>query len=300
MPSWNAILDEINSSDNKHSFDVVRQKYLNALSDKTGRNVIAYYSGWLQNPDFAETSINDADKNSFMATIHGLDRTKGLDLILHTPGGQTAAAESIVDYLHTMFGNDIRAIVPQLAMSAGTMIACATKEIIMGKHSSLGPIDPQFGGIPATGVIEEFETALKEIKADPTSIPLWQTIIGKYHPTFLGECEKAIDWSKDIVADWLLKCMFSGDTSKLPQVTAIVDALTNSQQMKTHSRHISLEQCKAIGLNIVDLETDSDLQDIVLSIHHAYIHSLSSVPGIMKIVENQNDMRVVERRAVSN
>ena len=42
-----------------------------------------------------------------------------------------------------MFGTDIRAIVPQLALSAGTMVALACKEIIMGKHSSLGPIDPQ-------------------------------------------------------------------------------------------------------------------------------------------------------------
>jgi len=299
MPSWNAILEEISSSESKHSYDVVRQKYLKALSDKTGRNVIAYYSGWLQNLDFSETSINDADKNALMATIHGLDRSKGLDLILHTPGGQTAAAESIVDYLHTMFNNDIRAIVPQLAMSAGTMIACATKEIIMGKHSSLGPIDPQFGGIPATGVIEEFERAIKEIKADPASTPLWQTIIGKYHPTFLGECDKAIKWSKDIVKDWLHKCMFEGDDSKKPLIDTIVEALADHSEMKTHSRHITLQQCKDLGLKIIDLEADSDLQDLVLSVHHAFIHSLSSSAGIMKIIENHQDMRVVERKAIN-
>ena len=46
------------------------------------------------------------------------------------------------------------------------MIACACREILMGKHSSLGPIDPQLGGVPAHGVIEEFERAIKEIKDD--------------------------------------------------------------------------------------------------------------------------------------
>ena len=192
MPGWNEILSEITLCEQDAPFDKVRQKYLNQLSEKTGRNVIAYYSGWLQNPEYSETSINDADKNALMATIHGLDREKGLDIILHTPGGQTAATESIVDYLHVMFKNDIRAIVPQLAMSAGTMIACASREIIMGRHSNLGPIDPQFGGIPATGVIEEFESAVQAIKDDPASTPLWQAIIGKYHPTFLGECEKLL------------------------------------------------------------------------------------------------------------
>lgn len=176
MPGWNEILKEIKNTNHKHAFDIVRQKYLKRLSKKTDRNVIAYYSGWLQNPEFSETSINDADKNALMATIHGMDRKKGLDIILHTPGGQTAAAESIVDYLHKMFDANIRAIVPQLAMSAGTMIACATKEIIMGAHSNLGPIDPQFNGIPATGVIEEFDKAVEAIRSNPASVPLWQAI----------------------------------------------------------------------------------------------------------------------------
>jgi ClpP class serine protease len=49
-----------------------------------------------------------------MTVIHNMDRSKGLDLLLHTPGGDIAATESIVDYLRSMFGTDIRAIIPQL------------------------------------------------------------------------------------------------------------------------------------------------------------------------------------------
>ena len=95
-----------------------------------------------------------------MTVIHNLDRTKGSDLILHTPGGETAATESLVDYLRSMFLGRHQAIVPQLAMSAGTMIACACKEVVMGKHSSLGPIDPQYLGLPAHGVVEEFKARI--------------------------------------------------------------------------------------------------------------------------------------------
>uniref|UniRef100_UPI003222108E SDH family Clp fold serine proteinase n=1 Tax=Acetoanaerobium noterae TaxID=745369 RepID=UPI003222108E len=163
MPSWNAILEEIQQSKRIDALDYVRRSYLKKLNVITGRNVIAYYSGWLQKPGTNNSSILDDDKNGFMTVIHNMDRNKGLDLILHTPGGDTAATESIVDYLRRMFNTDIRVIVPQLAMSAGTMIACASKEIIMGKQSSLGPIDPQFNGIPAHGVIEEFEKALLHI-----------------------------------------------------------------------------------------------------------------------------------------
>lgn len=209
MPNWNQILDEIKAAGSTH--DVVRRRYLEQLHKLTGRNIIIYYSGWLQKRNVQGVEINDEDKNGFMTVIHEMDRSLGLDLILHTPGGETAATESLVHYLRAMFGTDIRAIVPQLAMSGGTMIACACKEIIMGKPSSLGPIDPQFNGIPAHGVVEEFKRAIEEVKTDPGRIPIWQAIIAKYIPTFIGECEKAIAWSNEMTAEWLRTGMFAGE-----------------------------------------------------------------------------------------
>ena len=98
-----------------------------------------------------------------MNSIKGLDVNKGLDLILHTPGGNPTATEGIVKYLHSRFGDDIRVIVPQMAMSAGTMLACAAREIVMGKHSCLGPIDPQYGGVPAYNIVTEFRQAKDDL-----------------------------------------------------------------------------------------------------------------------------------------
>ena len=137
------------------------------------------YSGWLT-IDSEEISIDSMDKNAFMGVIKDLDKTKGLDLILHIPGGLLDATESIIDYLHAIFGEDIRAIIPQMAMSAGTLIACSCKEILMGKHSSLGPVDPQIGSLAARTVIEEFELAKKEIEETPESIAYWELLLDKY------------------------------------------------------------------------------------------------------------------------
>src|SRR5207249_4402223 len=158
MPNWNEVLNQIQQvqAQAQRAMDLVRYQYLNQLHKKTNRNVIAYYSGFLSKPNVAGTEINDEDKNGFMMAVYKLDRTKGLDLIIHTPGGSISSTQSIVDYLHKMFGRDIRAIVPQIAMSAGTMLACSCKEIWMGKHSNLGPIDPHVNGIPAYGVLREF------------------------------------------------------------------------------------------------------------------------------------------------
>lgn len=259
------------------------------LHQVTGRNAITYYSGWLQKPALRGVSairwdINDADKEAFMATIHGLDRKKGLDLLLHTPGGEIAATESLIDYLRAMF-TDIRAIVPQLAMSGGTMIACSCDEIVMGKQSSLGPIDPQLNGLPAHGIIEEFRRAQKEIQRYPQRVPLWQPIIAKYQPTLIGECEKAIKWSQAMVLDRLKTCMFKGMPDADRKAKRVIRELGSHALTKSHARHISIERAKQIGLKIVDLESSQPLQDAVLSVHHACVITLAETAAC-KIVEN--------------
>ena len=198
------------------------EQYLNKIHSITGRNVIAYYSGWLKAPDAPHVSIDDQDKNAFMTTVYKLDKTKGLDLILHTPGGDIAATESIVTYLKSIFNGDVRAFIPQISMSAGTMIAMSCKEIIMGEQSSLGPIDPQMGGIACQAVIDEFNRAVDEVSKKPAALGLWQIIISKYHPTFLTACEKAIAWSAELAEQWLKEVNPEIDFDKIKNVFTAV------------------------------------------------------------------------------
>ena len=283
MPDFNQISNEIKEAGTAH--DVIRRKYLSDLNEITERNVIVYYSGWLQNPLAPGIGLNDNDKIGFMSAIHGLDRTKGLDLVLHTPGGEIAATESIVNYLRVMFDNDVRAIIPQLALSGGTMIACSCKKIIMGKQSSLGPIDPQFGPLPAHGVIEEIQTAHREIKADPSRAAIWQPIIAKYNPTLIGECHKAIDWANEMVKEWLVTGMLINNPRKETIASNIVTELGNHALTKSHNRHIPPSKCMEMGLEIEMMEDVQKLQDAILSIHHACIQTLSSTTTT-KIIEN--------------
>ncbi|MDI9348487.1 MAG: ATP-dependent Clp protease proteolytic subunit [Candidatus Symbiobacter sp.] len=263
--------------------------YVRRLHAKTNRNVIAYYSNFLAMPGTVTgLSIDDMDMNGFMANIHKLDRKLGLDLILHTPGGEIAATEAIVKYLWKMFDKDIRVIVPQLALSAGTMIACAAKSIIMGKQSSLGPIDPQIGGVPAEGVLDEFEMAVASIQANPVSILLWQQIISRYHPSFINECAQAIDWSRKMVAVWLKENMLYRNENKDKIAETIVSYFSDHNQTSTHSRHIAMDVCQEKGLNIIKLEEDQELQDIVLSIHHAILIYFQLSKNTCKLIRNHS------------
>lgn len=292
MPNWSDLVKEIGQLGNP--YDILRRKYIKDLANYTERNVICYYSGFLQKPELGPSnSVNDSDKNGFMTAINGLDTGLGLDLILHTPGGDTAATESIVDYLWQIFTGDVRCFVPQMAMSAGTMIACSSKEIWMGKQSSLGPVDPQFNGIPAHGVMEEFQKAYDEITTDPRTIPVWQPIIAKYSPAFLGECEKAVKWSNELVTEWLSRNMLKGKDGAEDIVNGIIKELVDHSVSYAHNRHLSYSKCKDIGLEVRELESDQDLQDKVLSVHHIYYHTLSSSPAF-KIIENHKGKAFIQ------
>lgn len=299
MPNWNNVLNEINAlliSGDREAVDKVRRKYLDDLYRYTKRNTIAYYSGFLSKPDADQLDINDEDKNGFMMAIHNLVRKKGLDLILHTPGGDIAATQSIVDYLHKMFGKNIRVIIPQIAMSAGTMVACSGKEILMSKHSNLGPIDPHLSGVPAYGVKEEFRRACREVKRHPSRIPIWQSIIGQYTPTFLSQCENAIKWSNTFVEGQLKNVMFSGDPKAEEKAKEIVKKLSTYRGNKTHNRHIHFEECKAIGLKVKQIEDDKILQDLVLTVHHCFMHSIMNTRSY-KLIENHLGIAFVRQTA---
>lgn len=301
MPNWDSVLKEISilqTTGNKSAFDKVRRKYLKRLSKHTGRNTIAYYSGFLSKPRLDGAEINDEDKNGFMLCIHEMDRSKGLDLLLHTPGGDGQATVSLVAYLRDMFGKDMRAIVPQIAMSAGTMIACSCKEIIMGKQSSLGPIDPQFGVIAAANLIAEVKKAREEITNNPALAHFWSPILSNITPSFLERCEWAIQDSNEFLTKTLKENMFSNMSNE--DCEAAIDSVAarfSNTEGRAHNTHIQIQECLDAGLIIKRLEDDDDLQDLVLTLHHCYMHSLSNTAAF-KIVENDLGRAIVKTQAV--
>lgn len=168
----------------------------------------------------------------------------------------------------------------------------------MGKQSSLGPIDPQIftpqlGGAPAHGVVEEFNRAKKEISEDPSTIPIWQPIIAKYAPTFIGECEKAIAWSNEMTEEWLRTGMFRCDSDSKETIKRILQELGDHALTKSHARHISMERCKDMGLKVAELESDDKLQDAVLSLHHACMVTFSETQA-MKVIENHKGVAFIK------
>ena len=302
MPIWSEILEELshNVTDGSTDFDGVRRKYLRKLNEHTRRNVILYASGWLQKEvQPVYVSVGDEDIQALMEVSNGLEGNE-LDLILHSPGGSPEAAEAIVFYLRSRF-SDIRVIVPQLAMSAATLIACAADKIIMGKHSFLGPTDPQITlptplGIrlvPAQAILEQFDKAKQECN-DPKKLSAWLPMLNQYGPDLLAQCEFALEMSKELVRTWLVEFMFKDEDDGIQKAEDISVWLAGHKAFKSHSRHLSRSELKSRGLNIQPLEDDSTEQDLSLSVFHATTHAFSGTAAV-KIVESHTGKAFIKQ-----
>src|ERR1700722_3256431 len=98
--------------------------------------------------------VNDSEE--VLRAIQLTDPDVPLDLVLHTPGGLVLAALQIARAIRD-HKSKVTVLVPHYAMSGGTLISLAADEIIMCRHSVLGPIDPQLGDSPAASLLKVLE-----------------------------------------------------------------------------------------------------------------------------------------------
>ncbi|HYG59698.1 MAG TPA: ATP-dependent Clp protease proteolytic subunit [Symbiobacteriaceae bacterium] len=110
--------------------------------------------------------INLDDSEQMMQTIARAG-DKPIDLVLHTPGGLVIAAEQIARVLKAHKAG-VTVIVPQFAMSGGTLLAMAADQIIMDRHAMLGPVDPQLGGMPASAYMRVLKEKDRNAVQDDT------------------------------------------------------------------------------------------------------------------------------------
>lgn len=100
--------------------------------------------------------IDIADSEEILRAIRLTDKDTPIDLILHTPGGLVLAASQIARAVKRHPAKTT-VFVPHYAMSGGTLIALASKEIVMDENAVLGPIDPQLGDFPAASILQVIE-----------------------------------------------------------------------------------------------------------------------------------------------
>lgn len=298
MPTWGQILKEMGDSPSRAAnggpdCDGVRRKYLAQLHALTGHATIVYATAFTEPKPTPPAVLQVAlgDLQGFMEAVSGTAERE-LDLILHSPGGSAEAAESIISYLRQRFTH-IRVFVPLAAMSAATMMALGADTIVMGKHSQLGPIDPQFTistpegprSAAAKAILNQFERAKRECAADQGALAAWLPILRGYSPGLLSQCESSRELAEQMVAGWLERYMYKGDPDRATKSAFVAAWFANYDNFASHSRAVTLHKAQEIGLKVEPLEADQAMQDAVLSIFHATTHIFVQT-GAGKIIEN--------------
>lgn len=278
MPSWSELQWEYESqADDDAKLQWLSASIGRSLSElsrlRSGRNVILYATAFLQKPaapPFA-TMIMMEDINGLMSVIHGMDCSRALTLVLHTPGGDPSAANTLVEYLHSKF-TDIEVIVPTFAMSAGTMICLGADRLVMGRQSQLGPIDAQMqtkgGSVSAGAVMDTFARARNEILDNQSLAHLWHPVLQAMGPSLIQEAQNALAFGEEMVRGWLEQRMFRGNPDA-PQLAAHAARHFNATEVhKNHSRRIDSSEARSLGIPVEELEADQDLQEAVLTAYH--------------------------------
>ena len=269
---------------------------LKTVSDQRNQShVLLHGSSFLQKPTAPGeyTQITSEDVNGYMSLLHGMDYDRTLTVILHTPGGNVNAAESLVEYLRSKFQR-IEVIVPTFAVSAGTMITLASDLIIMGRQSQLGPIDPQmfYSGryVSAQAIVDQFRLAKGEIEKNVTSAHVWAPILASLGPSLILESQNALQYGEEMVSRWLEKFMFSGIKGEGARIKAdeVARYFNDATRHKSHGRRINRDEARNLDVAVYDLEQDQLLQDSVLTIYHLMTIMFETSPATKLLWSDHN------------
>lgn len=137
-------------------------------------------------------------------------RRANLSIILETPGGVVEVVERMVQAVRTLY-TEVNFIVPNMAMSAGTVFAMSGDRIYMNYSSALGPIDPQIQKdnklVPALAYLSEYEALVQKSVAGTLTTAEY-ALLQKFDLGELHTFKQARDLSVELLEKWLSSYKF--------------------------------------------------------------------------------------------
>jgi hypothetical protein len=220
--------------------------------------------------------LEDTDVDLLVGLLQMMDLSRGLVLIISSPGGDGLAAERMIRACRTFSETDeYSVIVPGKAKSAATMVCFGASKIFMGPTSELGPVDPQVTildngmprRIPVHHIVESYRALFEGAKDSPHEERLEPYLqqLAKYDDSIIREHAAQIELSKDISIQALGSGMMKG-TPEDQIEERIVDFLT-PEGTKTHGRPIFPEKARECGLEVEIMKPTSQLWQLVYELY---------------------------------
>jgi len=245
------------------------REFLLQLEKRRGADVITFFGPLLPPVDnVIRSSVEEIKK-----------RKKTLLMILETDGGEVEVVQRIAETLRRHYKR-VEFIVPNHAMSAGTVLVMSGDEIWMDYYAVLGPIDPQVrprqgrasGAVPALGYLVQYERLLEKANTKNGLNTAEMAILLQFDPAELYRYEQARNLSIRLLKQWLVKYKFRNwkktrtrsipvtRKMRLDRAEQVAEKLNDIDRWHTHGRGISMQVLrKDLGLEISDFEKDKEL-----------------------------------------
>ena len=240
-----------------------RRKYFSNLERYfEGRAIVSFFTSF-DHP----VSIDDDDCDMLQTVLQTLDLSKGLALIISSPGGDGLAAERIVNTCRAYSGtHDYWAIVPGKAKSAATIISMGAAKIFMAPPSELGPVDPQIlkveNGVrkafSAYSLVQGYDRLFKEAVSSAGHLEPYIQQLANYDDREINAFRSVITLADSIAVKILESGMMAGmDATAIKNAIKIF--LDPEAGTLSHGRPIFALEARACGLKIEDLDVHTSL-----------------------------------------
>ena len=218
----------------------------------------------------------------FIEKLKDDNKQETLTIFINTPGGSVEVVEKMVDIVRYHYKR-LNFVVPDYAMSAGTIFCMSGDKIFMDYSSSLGPIDPQvFNGkeyVPAMGYLDQVEKLLAKAK-DNTITQAEFLILQSLDLAMLSRYEQAKNLTITLLKKWLVEYKFkdwkthaTNDQKKDKLVTVpekqqraeeIAKLLGDNKYWHSHGRMIGIDMLRTVlKLKIEDYSKDINLRNLI-------------------------------------
>lgn len=257
----------------KQIFDVVDVK-CKELEDKLGSDVIFYHGSIYPKyfrifRDFVEQVKSSSQRTE-----------KSISLVLRTGGGSAETTERMVGVLRKHY-DQVNFVVPDVAMSAGTILCMSGDRIYMDYASTLGPIDPQVPTpdtgdyVPALGYLDKVLEITKKGQLAPADVVMLKSLdLAK-----LALFEQARDLSVDLLKKWLVDYKFKNWThhrttnpgavvtaqEKAERAEQVARDLADHKRWRSHGRSLDVAKMTELKIKIDDYSDIVDLRTAIRS-----------------------------------
>lgn len=202
------------------------------------------------------------------------NKRENLLVVLETDGGSIETTERIADVFRHHYKGEVSFLIPNFAMSAGTILVMSGDRILMDYYSILGPIDPQVPNsegemVPGMGYIEKFKELVDKSSKGQLSSAELAFLLDKFDPARLHWLEQAREHGVDLLKKWLVQRKFKNWTKtasrkvtvtepmKTKRAKEIADKLNNTKLWRSHGRGLSINVVRdTLKLVVEDYGTD--------------------------------------------